>query len=100
MESFKLLGVHITDDLKWSTHTDSVVKTAQHRLFNFRRLKTFGFAPKTLKNLYRCTTERILSDCITAWDSNCTARNRRALQKVVWIAQYITRATLPAFHNT
>ena len=23
VESFKLLGVHITDNLKWSTHTDS-----------------------------------------------------------------------------
>ena len=27
--SFKFLCVHITDKLKWSTHTDSVVKKAQ-----------------------------------------------------------------------
>ena len=27
--SFKFLGVHITDKLKWSTHTDSGVKKAQ-----------------------------------------------------------------------
>jgi hypothetical protein len=33
VESFKFLGVHITDKLKWSTHTDSVVK-AQQNLFN------------------------------------------------------------------
>jgi hypothetical protein len=26
VESFKFLGVHITDKMKWSTHTDSVVK--------------------------------------------------------------------------
>ena len=26
VESFKFLGVHITDKLKWSTHTDSLVK--------------------------------------------------------------------------
>ena len=26
VESFKFLGVHVTDKLKWSTHTDSVVK--------------------------------------------------------------------------
>ena len=38
VESFKFLGVHITDKLKWSTHTDSVVKKAQQRLFNLRRL--------------------------------------------------------------
>ena len=29
VESFKFLGVHIADDLKWSTHTDSVVKKVQ-----------------------------------------------------------------------
>ena len=29
VESFKFLGVHTTDKLKWSTHTDSVVKKAQ-----------------------------------------------------------------------
>ena len=27
--SFKFLGVHITDKLNWSTHTDSIVKKAQ-----------------------------------------------------------------------
>jgi hypothetical protein len=32
VESFKFLGVHITDKLKWSTHTDSMVKKAQQRL--------------------------------------------------------------------
>jgi hypothetical protein len=44
VESFKFLGAHITDDLKWSTHTDSVVKKAQQNLFNLRRLKKFGLA--------------------------------------------------------
>jgi hypothetical protein len=38
VESFKFLGVHITDDLKWYTHTGSVVKKAQQHLFNLRRL--------------------------------------------------------------
>jgi hypothetical protein len=29
VESFKFLGVHITDKLKWSTRTDSVAVKAQ-----------------------------------------------------------------------
>jgi hypothetical protein len=29
VESFEFLGIHITDKLKWSTNTDSVVKKAQ-----------------------------------------------------------------------
>jgi hypothetical protein len=40
--------VHITDNLKWSLHTDSVVKKAQQGLFNPRRLNKFVLAPKTL----------------------------------------------------
>ena len=41
LESFKFLGVHITDKLKWSTYTDSVVKKAQQRL-----------SPKTLLQMH------------------------------------------------
>ena len=77
VESFKFLGVPITDNLKWSTLTESVVKKAQQGLFNPRRLKKFG------SNLYSCTIESILSGCITAWYGNCTAHNRRAVKRVV-----------------
>jgi hypothetical protein len=78
VESFKFLCVHIIDNLKWSTRTDSVVKWSNHR-----RLKKLGLAPKTLTNFYICTIESILSGCITAWYCNCTARNSRALQRGV-----------------
>ena len=98
--SFKFLCVHITDHLKWSTHTDSVVKKAQQCLFNLRRLKKFGLSPKTLTNFYRCTIESILSGCITAWYGNCTTHNRKSLQRVVGSAQRITMAKLPALQDT
>ncbi len=32
VNSFKFLGVHITEDLTWSAHTDSVLKKAHQRL--------------------------------------------------------------------
>ena len=54
------LSVHITDNLKWSIHTDSVVKKSQQRLVVKK------CAPKNFTNFYRCTIE---SNCITA----CTA---------------------------
>ena len=100
VESFKFHGVHITDKLKWSTHTDSAVNNSQQRLFNLRRLKKFDMSPKTLTNFYRCTIESILSGCITAWYSNCTAYNHRALQRVVRSAQRITGGKVPALQDT
>ena len=51
---------------KWSTHTDSVVKKAQQRLFNLRRMKKFGLSPNILTNFYRCTIQSILLGCLTA----------------------------------
>ena len=98
--SFKFLGIHITDKLNWSTHTDSVVKKAQQRLFNLRRLKKFGLSPKALTNFYRCTIESILAGCITAWYSNSSSHNRKALQGVVRSAQPITGGKLPALQDT
>jgi hypothetical protein len=100
VESFKFPCVHITDDLKWSIHTDSVVKNARQLLFNLRRLKKCGLVPKTITTFYRCTIESILLGCITAWYSNCIARIRRALQRVVRSAQCITGDKLPALQDT
>ena len=72
----------------------------EQRLFNLRRLKKFGLSLKTLTNFYRCTIESILSGCITAWYGNCTAFDRKALQRVVRSAQPITGGKLPALHDT
>ena len=79
VKSFRFLGMRITEDLKWSLHTDSVVKKVQHHLFIGPI--TSSLAPKTFTNLYRCTIESILSGCITAWYGNFTIRNHRALQR-------------------
>ena len=65
-----------------------------------RQCSEEGLAPKTLTNLYRCTIESILMGYITAWYCNCTARKRRALQRVVRSAQCITAGTLPALQDT
>ena len=49
VESFKFLGVHITNDLSWFKHTKTVVKRAQQNLFPLRRLKRFVMDPQILK---------------------------------------------------
>ncbi|XP_070958959.1 probable E3 SUMO-protein ligase RNF212 [Oncorhynchus clarkii lewisi] len=48
----------------------------------------------------RCTIESILSDYITTWYGNCTAHNRKALQRVVRSAQRITGGNLPTLQDT
>ena len=99
IESFKFLGVYITNKLTRSKHTETVVKKAQQNLFPFRRLKRFGMGPHILKRCYSCTIESILTGCITAWYGNCSAFDRLALQRVVRTAKYITGAKLLAIQD-
>jgi hypothetical protein len=92
----KSLGVHITNIVTWFKHTMTVMKRAPQILFPLRRLKRFGTGPQILKSFYSCTIESILRGCITAWYGKCLASDRKALQRVVRTAQYITGAKLPA----
>ena len=100
VESFKFLAVHLNNKLKCFTHTDSVVKKAQQHLFNLSRLIQCSLSPKSLTNIYRSTIESILSGCVTVWYGNCSALNRKALQRVMQFAQRITGGKLPALQNT
>ncbi len=99
VSSFKFLGVHITEDLTWSAHTDAVLKKAHQRLFFLRRLRKFGTSPRILRSFYTCTVESILTGCITAWFGNSTAGNRRALQRVVRTARHIVGGELPSLQD-
>jgi gmma-aminobutyric acid receptor subunit gamma len=96
VESFKFLGVHINNTLEWSKHTKTVVKRARQSLFPLRKLKRFGMGPQMLKRFYSYNIESIMTGCITTWYGNCSASDRKVLQRVVRTAQYITGAKLPA----
>jgi gmma-aminobutyric acid receptor subunit gamma len=67
--------------------------------FPLRRMKRFGMSSHILKKFYSCTIEGILTGCITAWYGNSSASDRKALQRVVRTAKYITGAKLPAIHD-
>jgi hypothetical protein len=81
VESFKFLAVHI-NKLEWSKHTMTVVKRARQSRLPLRKLKRFGMGPEILKMFYSCNIESILTGCITAWYCNCSASDRKALQRV------------------
>ncbi len=53
VSSTKFLGVHITEDLTWTTNTMSLSKKAQQRLHFLRRLKRASLPPPILTTFYR-----------------------------------------------
>ena len=99
VESFKFLVVHIRNKQTWSKHTKTLVKRARQCLFPLRRLKRFGMGLQILKRFYSCTIESILTGCMTIWYGNCSASDRKAQQRVLRTAHYITGAKLPVIQD-
>ncbi|XP_065328088.1 NACHT, LRR and PYD domains-containing protein 12-like [Pelmatolapia mariae] len=95
VDSFRYLGVHITQDLSWSFHINALVKKARQRLFFLRRLRDFHLPLKVLKNFYSCTIESILTGNICTWFGNSTKQDRRDLKRVVRSAEPIIQSELP-----
>ncbi|KAK3559202.1 hypothetical protein QTP86_005198 [Hemibagrus guttatus] len=50
VESFRFLATTISQDLKWDTHIDSIVKKAQQRLYFRRKLRKFNLPQELLQN--------------------------------------------------
>ncbi len=96
VSSTKFLGVHITEDLTWTTNTMSLSKKAQQRLHFLRLLKRTSLPPPILTTFYRGTIESVLTSCITVWYGNCSAADRKTLQRTVNTAAKIIGAPLPS----
>ncbi|KAI5613979.1 gastrula zinc finger protein XlCGF28.1-like [Silurus asotus] len=95
VDSFRYLGVHITKDLSWSCHINTLVKKARQRLYHLRRLRDFKLPSQVLKTFYTCTIESVLTGSITSWFGNSTMQDRRALQRVVRSAKRTIHTELP-----
>ena len=98
VESFKYLDVHITNKLSWSKHTKTVVKGTTKPIPPQETEKIWhgSLDPQKVESI----VESILTGCITAWNGNCSASDRKALQRVVRMAQYLTGAKLPAIQTS
>ena len=92
VESFKFLGIHITNELSWSKHS---LEEGTTNPIPPRACKDLASALRS-SMFYSCIIDSILTGCTTAWYGNCSASDCKALQRVVRTAQYLPGAKLPA----
>ncbi|KAK3557058.1 hypothetical protein QTP70_024468, partial [Hemibagrus guttatus] len=65
VESYRFLGTTISQDLNWDTHIDSIIKTAQQRLYFLRQLRKFDLPQELLTHFYSAVIESVLCTSIT-----------------------------------
>ncbi|KAL0167353.1 hypothetical protein M9458_039197, partial [Cirrhinus mrigala] len=94
VETFKFLGSVISQDLKWVTHINSIVKKAQQRLYFLRQLRKFNLPQELLKQFYSAVIKSVLCTSVTVWFGSATKSDIRRLQGIVRTAERIIGAPL------
>ncbi|KAK3545698.1 hypothetical protein QTP70_011272 [Hemibagrus guttatus] len=92
--SFRFLGTTISQDLKWDTHIDSIIKKAQERLYFLRQLRKFNLPQELLTHFYSAVIESVLCTSITVWFGSATKSDMRRLQRTIRTAERIIGAPL------
>lgn len=68
--SDKLLGVYISNDLKWTHHVEYIIKKANKRLYSLRVLKQCVTPPVSLAKLFVTIVRPVLKYVVPVWQNN------------------------------
>ena len=77
------MGVHLNNELDWTTNTDILYKRGQSRLHLLRRLRSFGVCRTLLRTFYDSVVAPALFYAVVCWGGGCTDKNRRKVGKLV-----------------
>ena len=78
----KLLGVIVTDDLKWDKNTEYLIKKAHARMELLRKVAGFTASIDDKKNIYILYIRSILEQSSVVWHSSLTQENCDDLERV------------------
>ncbi|XP_061643355.1 GRIP1-associated protein 1 isoform X3 [Phyllopteryx taeniolatus] len=99
IETFKFLGITVSQDLKWATNINSVLKKAQQRMYFLRLLRKHGLSPELLRQLDTAVIESVLCSSITVWFGAATKNNKLRLQRTIKTAEKIVGTPLPTLED-
>ena len=72
----KLLGVIVTDDIKWTENTKYLIKRANSRMELLRKLGKFNPPIEEMKNIYILYIRSILEQSSCIWHSDLNEEDR------------------------
>ena len=78
----RLLGVQVTDDLKWNRNTEILVKKANQRMQILRKASEFTSKISDRRQIYILYVRSILEQSCVVWNSSLTQENIQDLERV------------------
>jgi len=80
--TFKLLGVHVSNDLKWAQHVDAISAKVASRLYFLKQLKRTGVSLSDLLCFYTTVVRPVLEYACPVWHSSLTVAQSNVLESL------------------
>ena len=93
MSETRLLGVIVSQDLKWSKNTDFICSKARRKLWILRRMQLLELTRAELFDVYRKEVRSILEFAVPVWHSSLTRKQRSEIEAVQKLAFKIILGT-------
>ena len=81
-----LLGVIISDDLKWSKNTSFLCSKARRKLWILRRMQLLDLDPMQLFNAYKKEIRSVLEYAVPVWHSGITRKESSEIEGIQKLA--------------
>ena len=82
VDQIKLLGLIVTDDLKWQEHCDYLCGKASPRLYFLRVLRRAGVDPGDLVRIYVALIRSVMEYACQCWHTGLTVHRSEQLEGV------------------
>ena len=69
VNNYKLLGVQLSEDLKWNKHVEYIYKKACKKLYSLRVLRRAGVEQKNILKVYLTTIRPVLEYAVPIWQA-------------------------------
>ena len=82
VSSAKILGVIVSNDLKWSLNTEYITKKALSRLWTLRRMKNLGLSNEVIFDVYMKEVRSILEFGVPVWNGGLTLKDSSKIENI------------------
>jgi len=80
--TFKMLGVHVANDLKWMQCVDAISSKISSRLYFLKQLKRSGAGPEDMLIFYVAAIRPVLEYAWPVWHSSLTVAQTKTLESL------------------
>ena len=82
VSSIKLLGIMITNNLKWENNTDYICSKAKRKIWLLRNMKMSGFAESELLYAYKKEVRSLLELAVPVWGGAITQDQCHQIERI------------------